>query len=125
MKIAIIGGSGFVGTCLIDLLNQATNYELINIDKNPSEKYSEITRIGNVMDKDKLTSQLKNTDIVILLAAEHRDDVTPVSLYYDVNVEGMKNTLEAMGANGVKRIIFTSSVAVYGLDKDNPNESLW
>ncbi len=59
MKIAIIGGSGFVGTCLIDLLNQATNYELINIDKNPSEKYSEITRIGNVMDKDKLTSQLK------------------------------------------------------------------
>ncbi len=37
----------------------------------------------------------------------------------------MKNTLEAMGANGVKRIIFTSSVAVYGLDKDNPNESLW
>jgi len=123
MKIAIIGGSGFVGTCLIDLLNQATNYELINIDKNPSEKYSEITRIGNVMDKDKLTSQLKNTDIVILLAAEHRDDVTPVSLYYDVNVEGMKNTLEAMDANGVKRIIFTSSVAVYGLDKDNPNES--
>lgn len=123
MRIAIIGGSGFVGTCLIDLLNQVTNYELINIDKNPSEKYSEITRICNVMDKDKLTSQLQNIDIVILLAAEHRDDVTPVSLYYDVNVEGMKNTLEAMEVNGIKRIVFTSSVAVYGLDKNNPDES--
>lgn len=35
----------------------------------------------------------------------------------------MKNVLEAMEANNVKRIIFTSSVAVYGLDKDNPDES--
>jgi nucleoside-diphosphate-sugar epimerase len=34
----------------------------------------------------------------------------------------MKNTLNAMEANGIKRIIFTSSVAVYGLDKENPNE---
>lgn len=34
----------------------------------------------------------------------------------------MRNTLEAMEANGVKRIIFTSSVAVYGLNKVNPNE---
>jgi UDP-glucose 4-epimerase len=58
-----------------------------------------------------------------LLAAEHRDDVTPVSLYYDVNVEGMKNVLEAMEVNNVKRIVFTSSVAIYGLDKNNPDES--
>lgn len=35
----------------------------------------------------------------------------------------MKNTLEAMEANDIRRIIFTSSVAIYGLDKDNPNES--
>ena len=123
MKIAIIGGSGFVGSSLIELLKGLTQYSLLNIDKNESEKYPEITTIGNVADKNKLIFQLKDVDVVILLAAEHRDDVTPISLYYDVNVEGMKNVLEAMEVNNVKRIIFTSSVAVYGLDKDNPNET--
>jgi nucleoside-diphosphate-sugar epimerase len=119
MNITIIGGSGFVGTHLIDLLKQSSRDQLINIDKVQSEKYSVITKIGNVLDKQLLISQLQDTDIVILLAAEHRDDVTPVSLYYDVNVEGMKNVLEAMEVNNVKRIVFTSSVAIYGLDKNN------
>ena len=73
--------------------------------------------LGDVRDKDKLTEQLRGVDVVILLAAEHRDDVTPISKYYDVNVKGMQNTLAAMEANGVKRIVFTSSVAVYGLNK--------
>ncbi|MCL1665337.1 NAD-dependent epimerase/dehydratase family protein [Elizabethkingia ursingii] len=122
MKVAIIGGSGFVGTRLINLL-ASTGYDLLNIDKNISEKHSEITVIGNVMNKDLLISQLQGVELVVLLAAEHRDDVTPVSLYYDVNVEGMRNTLEAMEANNVQRIIFTSSVAIYGLDKNNPDES--
>ncbi|OBS13110.1 UDP-N-acetylglucosamine 4-epimerase [Elizabethkingia miricola] len=123
MKIAVIGGSGFVGTRLIDILISAGQYNLLNIDKNVSEKFPDISVIGNVMDKDTLISQLQGTDVVVLLAAEHRDDVAPVSLYYDVNVEGMRNTLEAMEANNVKRIIFTSSVAIYGLDKNNPDES--
>ncbi|KFC39660.1 NAD-dependent epimerase/dehydratase family protein [Elizabethkingia anophelis] len=123
MKIAVIGGSGFVGTRLIDILVSTGQYNLLNIDKNVSEKFPDISVVGNVMDKDTLISQLQGVDIVVLLAAEHRDDVTPVSLYYDVNVEGMRNTLEAMEANNVKRIIFTSSVAIYGLDKNNPDES--
>ncbi len=67
--------------------------------------------------------ELKGADVVILLAAQHRDDVSPVSLYYDTNVGGMEVTLRAMEKNGVKRIIFFSSVAVYGLNKKNPDES--
>ena len=122
MKITLIGASGFVGTRLIELLKQ-NNYFLQNVDKQQSRFHSEITVIANVLDKNNLVTLLDNTDVVILLAAEHRDDVTPTSLYYDVNVGGMRNTLEAMEANGVKRIIFTSSVAVYGLNKKNPTET--
>ena len=122
MKITLIGASGFVGTRLIELLKQ-NNYFLQNVDKKQSRFHSEITVIADVLDKNNLVTLLDNTDVVILLAAGHRDDVTPTSLYYDVNVGGMRNTLEAMEANGVKRIIFTSSVAVYGLNKNNPTET--
>ena len=122
MKITIIGGSGFVGTRLIELLKNNVNYFLTNIDKQQSPFFSNITHISNVLDKASLTDLLKGSDVVVLLAAEHRDDVSPTSLYYDVNVDGTKNTLEAMAANGINRIIFTSSVAVYGLNKNNPNE---
>lgn len=121
MKITLIGGSGFVGTRLIDLLRQGS-CDIQNIDKQQSHFFSEITVIGDVRDKESLIGLLKGTDVVVLLAAEHRDDVTPVSKYYDVNVTGMQNTLAAMEVNNIKRIVFTSSVAVYGLNKENPNE---
>jgi nucleoside-diphosphate-sugar epimerase len=121
-KIAIIGGSGFVGTRLVELLKKDENVELRNIDKQQSRFHPEITRIGNVLDREALVTLLKGVDAVVLLAAEHRDDVSPVSLYYDVNVQGMRNVLWAMEEAGVHRLVFTSSVAVYGLNKSNPAE---
>ena len=69
-----------------------------------------------------MDEKLQDTDCVILLAAQHRDDVYPTSLYYETNVGGMEKTLKAMEKNGIKRIVFYSSVAVYGLNKKNPNE---
>ena len=62
-------------------------------------------------------------DIIYNLAAEHKDNVTPLSLYENVNVGGAKNVVEAAKANDIKRIIFTSTVAIYGLDKGACEES--
>ena len=123
MKIAMIGASGFVGTRLIDLLrNESSKYEIKNIDLQQSHFFNDITIIGDVRNQEQMNRELAGADIVILLAAQHRDDVSPTSLYYDTNVGGMEKTLKAMEVNGVKRLIFFSSVAVYGLNKPNTAE---
>ena len=114
----IIGGSGFVGSKLISDLDPKN---CINFDKRPSHYFNEITKIGNICNPNEIIIS-REVKSVILLAAEHRDDVSPTSLYYDVNVEGTQNVLNKMDEAGVKRLIFTSSVAIYGLDKNNPSE---
>jgi nucleoside-diphosphate-sugar epimerase len=118
-KVAVIGGSGFVGSRLLKDLETENCY---NIDKNPSPFFPEITRIKNICDKDLEDSLDGDTEKLVLLAAEHRDDVSPTSLYYEVNVEGTKNVLATMDHLGIQHIVFTSSVAVYGLNKENPDE---
>lgn len=123
MKITLIGASGFVGTRLLDLLHGDSNYELKNVDLLPSHFFNDVTVIGDVREQEQMDREIAGSDVVVLLAAQHRDDVTPVSLYYDTNVGGMKVTLEAMEKNGVKRLVFFSSVAVYGLNKPNPDEN--
>lgn len=119
-NIALIGASGFVGTRLTDLIKY--EFHLKIFDKQKSFFFPELTTIGDVRHQVDLDKALTGQEAVILLAAEHRDDVSPNTLYYDVNVQGTKNVLAAMNKNGVKNIIFTSSVAVYGLNKKSPNE---
>jgi nucleoside-diphosphate-sugar epimerase len=120
--IKTIGASGFVGTRLLELLIKQ-NKPVQNIDKNPSHFFNDITSIGDVRNEQEIAAALGGSDRVVLLAAEHRDDVSPTSLYYDVNVQGIKNVLAAMDKNGIAKIVFTSSVAVYGLNKVNPDEN--
>ena len=119
MKTLIIGGSGFVGSFLIKELDSKN---VDNLDKNPSPFFNDITKIVDIRFKDQIIIS-NNVKSLVLLAAEHRDDVSPTSLYYDVNVKGTKNVLEAMDKAGVKNLIFTSSVAIYGLNKLNPDEN--
>ena len=115
----IIGGSGFVGTYLINILNKN---QVVNLDKNKSFFHNELSVIGDIRQKNQIIFP-KNTSCVVLLAAEHRDDVSPSSLYYDVNVKGTQNVLEKMDELNIKHLIFTSSVAVYGINKDYPDET--
>lgn len=123
MRIVMIGASGFVGTRLIDLLRADGQYDVKNVDLVPSHFFNDISVIGDVRDQQTMDRELAGADLVVLLAAQHRDDVSPTSLYYDTNVGGMEVTLRAMERNGVKRLVFFSSVAVYGLNKENPDES--
>jgi GlcNAc-P-P-Und epimerase len=115
----IIGGSGFVGSRLISELKDSN---CINLDKSQSPFYPEITTIGDIRNPSEIDLFKEDDSVVILLAAEHRDDVHPISLYYDVNVKGTKNVLERMDELDLKNLVFTSSVAVYGLNKVNPDE---
>jgi len=120
IKPLLIGASGFVGTRLVEQLGESA---CLNLDKRQSAKYPAITTLQDIRDEGLDKAIPVGTKEVVLLAAEHRDDVSPISLYYDVNVQGTQNVLDAMDRKGVQSIIFTSSVAVYGLDKDNPDEN--
>tara|TARA_Y100001958_G_C21247743_1_gene579493 strand:+ start:7929 stop:8906 length:978 start_codon:yes stop_codon:yes gene_type:complete len=116
--IQIIGGSGFVGTEFIKLIGPE---KCQNLDKLKSDFYNDITKIGNITKKKDIVLSAE-ANVILLLAAEHKDDILPTSLYYSVNVEGTKNILDKMDQMGIKNLIFTSSVAVYGLNKNNPDE---
>lgn len=123
MNILITGGSGFIGTRLIDELLKEDNKIKI-YDKVKSEKYPELCILDDVRNQEGLINACKGVDIIYNLAAEHADNVTPLSLYEDVNVGGAKNIVKAAKENNIKKIIFTSSVAIYGLNRGTPDESM-
>lgn len=89
MKVTIIGGSGFIGTRIVDHFTQFKGYDFRIVDIRDSHFFNDITTIGDVRNQQQMDSALAGTDLVILLAAQHRDNVTPTSLYYDTNVGGM------------------------------------
>lgn len=121
MNTVIIGGSGFIGSSLIKQL--CTTNTIVNLDKVQSRSFPSLTHIMDVRDKEMLHKLIPAaTSCVVLLAAEHRDDVQPTSLYYDVNVTGTQNLIDTCVAKGINKIIFTSSVAVYGLNALHAHE---
>lgn len=122
-KIVIIGGSGFIGTVLVRRLLEM-GHDVVIGDNIPSEVYPKLHRFCDVRDLDSLCSIVhEDIDAVYHLAAVHRDDVTPRSLYYDVNVDGARNVCKAAEAAGVSKILFASTVAVYGFVDFAANET--
>jgi nucleoside-diphosphate-sugar epimerase len=121
MNILVTGGSGFIGTNLVtDLLKEGHNVTIY--DKQQSGKYPDLCFVADIRDREQLTRSIRDTDAVYHLAAEHSDDVNPASLYYEVNVGGAENIVFALRKNRVNRLIFTSTVAMYGLNSGTPNE---
>lgn len=119
-KISVIGGSGFVGTNFCHFLSERQiPFEIIDLKR--SKSYPENTTLADVRDIDSLRKAITG-DIVVNLAAVHRDDVNDKNEYYATNVEGAENIIKVCRENDINKIVFTSSVAVYGFAKPGTGE---
>ena len=123
MHIDIIGGSGFIGSRLAKRLLQRDDLKLRLVDKVPSKAFPDLVTLGDVRSIKDMQRAMTDGAVIVNLAAEHRDDVRPLSLYDDVNVGGARNICAVAREKGIKTIIFTSSVAVYGFAPIGTDES--
>jgi UDP-glucose 4-epimerase len=128
MKIAIIGGLGFIGTNLYFLLNK--NYKITIFDNykiKTNIKFLTTAKIikGDIKNLNFLRKNLKNFDIVINLAAQTgvlESNNRPVESIND-NIIGFYNILEISKINKIKTIINASTAgAIYGNTKKVCNE---
>ena len=111
--IVILGGSGFIGSRLATLLSKGSQPVRI-ADLRKSDVLPDAWIPCDVRSLQPLSEAVQGAETIINLAAEHRDDIRPLSRYREVNVDGAINVCEAARRAGVRQIIFTSSVAVYG-----------
>jgi len=121
LHVALIGGSGFIGTRLCKRL-LTDDLRIHIIDKRKSVSFPEICSVADVSNRASLSKHLRECNVIYNLAAEHRDDVTPRSLYWDVNVKGAENVCSAAEELGINKIVFTSTVAVYGFTDSETDE---
>ena len=119
--VALIGGSGFIGSRLARRLLEAGRRVRI-VDIAPSRFYPEHWVAGDVRDRSTILPALKGCSAIVNLAAQHKDNVRPRSLYDEVNVEGSRQVCLAAEESGIETIVFTSSVAVYGQAAPNADE---
>lgn len=105
MKILVTGGSGFIGSHLIDEL-QSRGHEVISYDLRPSQYNSTKTVIGSVIDRDKLGRAIAGCDFVFHLAGMlgTHELVDCAIEATQVNVIGTLNVLEACKAYRVKLV---------------------
>ena len=126
-KVLVLGGAGFIGSHVVSELLK-TNVGEVSIYDNFSrgkkeniqyslkdERCSIYLNGGDIRDTDLLNDAMKDTDIVIHLAAMwllHCRDYPRTA--FNVNIEGTFNVLEACVKNNIKRLIYSSSASVYG-----------
>jgi nucleoside-diphosphate-sugar epimerase len=119
-KVTVIGGSGFVGTNLCrQLSSKQQDFEIIDIKL--SKQFPDKCKIGDVRDVDSLRENITG-DVIVNLAAVHRDNVDDKSEYQLTNVNGAENLALVCDEKGIDKIVFTSTVAVYGFAAPGTDE---
>ena len=120
-KVTVIGGSGFVGTNLCrQFALKRQDFEIIDLKM--SNQFPEKCKIADVRDAETLRRTITG-DIVVNVAAVHRDDVRDKSEYQRTNVDGAENIAIVCEEKGIDKIVFTSTVAVYGFAEPGTDES--
>ena len=125
MKALVIGGSGFIGRNIIELLNQkkyyTVSYDIADRNNNANEHIN-----GDMLDLDKLSKAMKDIDYVFNLAAvtspPEFEDID--SKGYEINIMGTYNILKSAYKNNVKKVILASSSAIYGNIKTPATEDV-
>lgn len=137
MKILVTGGTGFIGSHLVERLSSdGHTARVLVLKKDPQvdahpERAQEIFNMlrkndvelcyGNLLDPRSLEVALRDIDVVFHLAAIARPMAIPRQEYFDVNEIGTKNLLEACSKIKLKKIICMSSVSAVGPSRDgNP-----
>jgi len=75
---------------------------------------------GDLRDRDSLRRALKGVDIVYNIAALYRPTNVPDQMFWDVNVDGVRNLVELAVESGVKRFVHCSTIGVHGHVHDPP-----
>ena len=114
-NVLITGGSGFIGSHVVDALIK-NNYKVTILDLiHPKRKDVKFVK-GSILNESKIKSALKSVDIVFHLAAV--SDINKVEKIprktIETNILGTTNLLEASRKSNIKRFIFASSVYSYG-----------
>ena len=131
-RFLVTGGSGFVGSHVVDGLVAAGAEEVVAFDKVVRDENLEQARAagnvrsvqGDVTDREALAEAAAGVDGVFHLA------VLPIGpseadprLALDVNVVGTFNVLEAAHEAGAKKIVYSSASSVYGDTNETMDES--
>ncbi|PYE29857.1 MULTISPECIES: NAD-dependent epimerase/dehydratase family protein [unclassified Rhizobium] len=127
MRIVLTGSSGRVGRAIFSAL--AGKHDVVGIDRSP---FSTTHLVADFANETLLRSAFEGADAVIHVAALHAPHVgsIPDEEFRRVNVGGTRLVAEAAIAAGVKRLVFTSTTALYGyavspasctwIDEDTP-----
>ncbi len=132
MKILVTGGAGFIGKYLVKSLLEKGNSVTIfdNFSNSTKDSINFLVDLGakiiegDITELPNLQSAIKDHDIVIHLAAKISvlESINNPSETFRINVDGTNNVLTACKNNHVKKLIISSSAAVYG--QSSPNVKL-
>ncbi len=128
MRVLVTGGAGYIGSVVAEELikNDHTVTVFDSLEKGHKEAVAEKAEFveGNLLDSDLLKKVFRQNEIeaVIHLAAYSLvgESVTNPAKYYQNNVVAGLNLLDAMIDSGVKKIVFSSTAAVYGEPEKQP-----
>ncbi len=122
MTTLVTGATGFIGSAVLRKLLEAgaTVRALVRpeSDRRNIEGLPVETVEGDLGDRASLERAVKGCAALYHAAADYRLWVRKPDELYKTNVEGTRNMFSAAGEAGVKRVVYTSSVAVLGLNAD-------